>query len=383
MSSSNDNVTRWVRPEIRALSAYHVPDSGDFIKLDAMENPYHWPETMVEQWLAILGETELNRYPNSSPAGLKKSLAQAMGVPADVEILLGNGSDELIQMIAMALALPGRKVLAPEPSFVMYKMIATLSGMDYVGVPLLSNAVEDSSNEAENFGLDLQAMLEAIKEHQPAVVFLAYPNNPTGNLFDRDAVKAIIEASPGLVVVDEAYHAFAGDSFMTELGAGKGSGAEKYDNLVVMRTVSKMGLAGLRLGLLAGPSAWLAEFDKVRLPYNINVLTQRSAEFALANREILDRQTRKICIDREKLMQDLEAIKGICPFSSRANFILFRVSVTGGKNATEVFGSLKAQGVLIKNLSAAGGLLQDCLRVTVGMPEENEAFLSALKNALD
>ena len=372
MSNSNDNVTRWVRPEIRALSAYHVPDSGDFIKLDAMENPYHWPETMVEQWLAILREAELNRYPDPSPAGLKKSLAQAMEVPADVEVLLGNGSDELIQMIAMALALPGRKVLAPEPSFVMYKMIATLSGMEYVGVPL-----------SKGFGLDLPVMLNAIKEHQPAVVFLAYPNNPTGNLFDSDAVKAIIEASPGLVVVDEAYHAFAGDSFMAELGAGNGSSKGKYDNLVVMRTVSKMGLAGLRLGLLAGPSAWLAEFDKVRLPYNINVLTQQSAEFALANREILDQQTRQICVDREKLMQDLEAIKGIRPFPSRANFILFRVTVTGGKNATEVFESLKTQGVLIKNLSAAGDLLQDCLRVTVGRPEENEAFLSALKKALD
>ncbi len=367
MSTTNDKVTRWVRPEIRALSAYHVPDSGDVIKLDAMENPYNWPEAMVDEWLAVLRDVELNRYPDPSPDGLKEILGQAMGVPADMEVLLGNGSDELIQMIAMALAQPGRKILAPEPSFVMYKMIATFTGMDYIGVPL-----------AGDFDLDLPAMLAAIEEHQPASVFLAYPNNPTGNLFDRNAVKAIIDASPGLVVVDEAYHAFAGDSFMPELDVGSG----KYENLVVMRTVSKMGLAGLRLGLLAGPSAWLTEFDKVRLPYNINVLTQKSAEFALAHRGVLDQQTQQICEDREKLMVALEAMGGIKPLPSRANFILFGVN-KAGVTATGVFESLKAQGVLIKNLSPAGGVLQDCLRVTVGSPEQNEAFLSALINSLD
>ncbi len=378
MSTINDKVTRWVRSEIRALSAYHVPDSGDFIKLDAMENPYNWPEAMVEQWLTVLRDAELNRYPDPSPAGLKDSLGLAMGVPfggpfsenKDIEVLLGNGSDELIQMIAMAMAQPGRKVLAPEPSFVMYKMIATFTGMDYVGVPL-----------DEDFSLNLPVMLAAIEEHQPAIVFLAYPNNPTGNLFDCDAVKAIIKASSGLVVVDEAYHAFAGDSFMSELGS--------YENLVVMRTVSKMGLAGLRLGMLAGPAEWLAEFDKVRLPYNINVLTQKSAEFALAHREVLDQQTQQICVDREKLLEAMESIKGIKTFPSRANFILFRVNkgaaVVGKKsaaNASGVFESLKAQGVLIKNLSPGGGVLQDCLRVTVGSPEQNEAFLSALENSL-
>jgi histidinol-phosphate aminotransferase len=280
-----------------------------------------------------------------------------MAVPEGQEVLLGNGSDELIQMMAMTLAQPGRKVLAPEPSFVMYKMIATFTGMDYVGVPL-----------ADDFSLDLAAMLAAIEQHQPAIVFLAYPNNPTGNLFERVAVERIIKASPGLVVVDEAYHAFAGDSFMGELG--------RYDNLVVMRTVSKMGLAGLRLGLLAGPKAWLGEFDKTRLPYNINVLTQVSAEFALSHREVLDGQTQQICQDREALMAALTAMEGIEPFPSRANFILFRMA-----NADAVFAALQEQGVLIKNLSGAGGALTGCLRVTVGTPEENTAFLAALKKA--
>ncbi|MDT8383352.1 MAG: histidinol-phosphate transaminase [Gammaproteobacteria bacterium] len=351
-------VAHWIRPEIRALSAYHVPPSADFIKLDAMENPYRWPEDMVEEWLAVLRDVSLNRYPDPAPAGLKASLGEAMGVPAGQDVLLGNGSDELIQMIALSLAQPGRVVLAPEPSFVMYKMIATFTGMDYVGVPL-----------AEDFSLDVEAMLAAIRQHQPAVVFLAYPNNPTGNLFDRAAVRAVIEASPGLVVVDEAYHAFAGDSFMTELGV--------YDNLVVMRTVSKMGLAGLRLGLLAGPKAWLGEFDKTRLPYNINVLTQVSAEFALAHREVLDGQTRQICTDRERLAAALDALDGVTPFPSRANFILFRVAA-----AREVFEALKAQGVLIKHMGADQGPLANCLRVTVGSAEENAAFLQALVSAI-
>ncbi|MBL1278270.1 MAG: histidinol-phosphate transaminase [Ectothiorhodospiraceae bacterium] len=358
MNQKKHKAEAWVRPEIKALSAYHVPDSANFIKLDAMENPYQWPEKMVDDWLAVLREVSLNRYPDPSPAGLKASLAEAMGVPSGMDVILGNGSDELIQMIALTLAQPGRVILAPEPSFVMYKMIATFTSMEYVGVPL-----------AADFSLDMGVMLAAIEKHQPAVVFLAYPNNPTGDLFDRDAVHAVIDASPGLVVVDEAYHAFAGDSFMDELG--------KYDNLVVMRTVSKMGLAGLRLGLLAGPSEWLGEFDKTRLPYNINVLTQVSAEFALAHREVLDKQTQQICTDRALLMTELQATAGVQPFPSRANFILFRVP-----KAKKVFAALKEQGVLIKNMGATEGPLAQCLRVTVGTAEENTAFLTALRQAL-
>ena len=354
----SDKVATWIRPEIRALSAYHVPPAEGFIKLDAMENPYRWPEAMVDEWLGLLREVSLNRYPDPSASALKARLMEAMAVPADMDVLLGNGSDELIQMIAMSLAAPGRVVLAPEPSFVMYRMIATFVGMDYVGVPL-----------ADDFSLDEGAMLAAIERHQPAVVFLAYPNNPTGNLFDARTVEAVIAASPGLVVVDEAYHAFAGSSFMERLG--------RFDNLVVMRTVSKMGLAGLRLGLLAGPKAWLGEFDKTRLPYNINVLTQVSADFALAHRAVLDEQTAQICRDREALMQSLSAMEGVSAFPSRANFILFRVA-----QADRVFAALKERGVLIKNLNPAGGALSGCLRVTVGSALENNTFLQVLQDGL-
>jgi histidinol-phosphate aminotransferase len=357
MSNMQNKIEQWVRPEIRALAAYHVPPAEGYIKLDAMENPYRWPAAMVEEWLGLLRDVSLNRYPDPSAAALKARLKEAMAVPADMELLLGNGSDELIQMLAMTVAAPGRVVLAPEPSFVMYRMIATFVGMEYVGVPL-----------AADFSLDLEAMLAAMERHQPALVFLAYPNNPTGNLFDAAAMEAIIAACPGLVVVDEAYHAFADSSFMARLG--------RYDNLVVMRTVSKMGLAGLRLGLLAGPAAWLTEFDKTRLPYNINVLTQVSADFALSHRTVLEEQTRQICRDREALWQALSAMAGVEVFPSRANFILFRVA-----EADKVFAALKAQGVLIKNLNPAGGALRGCLRVTVGTAAENAAFLQALQTA--
>jgi histidinol-phosphate aminotransferase len=325
-----------------------------------MENPYQWPDDLTDQWLEVIRDVELNRYPDPSARVLKQHLRESMEVPAESEILLGNGSDELIQMIMMAMSGKDRTVLSVEPGFVMYKMIATFMDMPYVAMPL-----------KDDFSIDEAAFLAAIKEHQPAVIFLAYPNNPTSNLFDEKVIRKIIDAAPGVVVVDEAYHAFADKSFMPML--------TEYDNLLVMRTISKMGLAGLRLGLLAGKAEWLNEFDKVRLPYNINILTQASAEFAIKNRQILDQQTQQICIDRESLFNELSKIKDINVYPSQANFILVRVKEA---LADSVFNKLKEQGVLIKNLNPAGGLLKNCLRITVGTVEENKKFLKAFKTAL-
>jgi len=358
--SLTERVARWVRPEIRALSAYHVPNATGLIKLDAMENPYGWPPEMLSQWLETLRQVELNRYPDPIARELKDRLRMAMAVPESADILLGNGSDEIIQMLLLALAGSQQTVLSVEPGFVMYRMIATFAGMQYVGVPLKAD-----------FSLDTDAVLAAIAKHQPAIVFLAYPNNPTGNLFSEADIKTIILATQGVVVIDEAYHAFADESYMPQV--------MNYDNLLVMRTVSKMGLAGLRLGLLAGPAAWLDEFEKVRLPYNINVLTQASAEFALQHAEVLQAQTEQIKQDRTWLDQALRQIVGLTVYPSRANFILFRVPAG---QASVVFEALKAAGVLVKNLNHAGGLLKDCLRVTVGTPAENAAFISALKQIM-
>ena len=363
--STGNRMSDLIRPEIKALSAYHVADAGGMIKLDAMENPYRLPDDLIAKWLQHLSQAPLNRYPDPHATVLHDKLRAYMQVPDGQSIILGNGSDELIQIMAMAVAQPGRVILAPEPGFVMYKMIATFVGMDYIGVPL-----------REDFSLNLPAMLAAVKQHQPALIFLAYPNNPTANLFDEQAMLEIIRASNGLangclVIVDEAYHPFAGESFMSRLG--------QFENLLVMRTVSKMGLAGLRLGLLAGAPKWINEFDKVRLPYNINVLTQISAAFALENAHVFEAQAAAIREQRSWLLGELDKIPGMQVYPSRANFILLRMQKN---DANKVFESLKQQGVLIKNMHPAGGVLQQCLRVTVGTPEENRVFVQAMKKNL-
>ncbi len=360
MTAIEDKVAELIRPEIRALTAYSVSDATGLIKLDAMENPYTWPEEVKTRWLEQLRAAALNRYPDPHSRALRARLRAVLEVPPGMDLMLGNGSDELIQIILLALARPGAVALAPEPTFAMYGMIATFAGLRYISVPL-----------GEDFVLDLERLRAAMREHRPVVVFVSYPNNPTGNLFDRTAVEVVIREAPGLVVVDEAYYAFCQESFMPEL--------VRFDNLLVLRTLSKQGLAGLRLGMLAGAPAWLAEFNKLRLPYNINVLTQASAAFALDERALLDAQAARIREDRDALYAELANMPGIRVWPSRANFLLFRVET---RPATEVFERLRARGVLLKNLDNAGGRLRGCLRVTVGTPGENQAFLQALRAAL-
>ena len=200
MSSSPDQV---IRPEILALSAYHVSPASGMVKLDAMENPYSLPPELRNEIAQLAADAPINRYPDASATVLKAALREALAIPEGMDIMLGNGSDEIIQIIALAFARPGAILMSVEPAFVMFRMIATFTGMGYAGVPLRAD-----------FSLDVDAMLAAIAQHQPAVIFIAYPNNPTGNLFDAEAVSRIIEAAPGVVVVDEAYQAFADASFM-------------------------------------------------------------------------------------------------------------------------------------------------------------------------
>ena len=347
-----------IREEIRALTTYHVPDASGFVKLDAMENPYTLPAALRVELGQLAHDAAINRYPDASATALKARLRSSMEVPEGMDILLGNGSDEIIQILAMAIAKPGASILSLEPSFVMYKMIAAFAGVSYVGVPL-----------RPNFSLDLDATLTAINTHQPALIFIAYPNNPTGNLFDMTALLRILDAAPGLVVLDEAYHVFALQSFMPLLA--------RYPNLLVMRTLSKLGLAGLRLGFLVGRPAWLQELDKLRLPYNVNVLTQQIAERVLAHAEILEQQAAAIRDERTQLIRALDNIAGLEAFPSAANFILLRI-----ENADRVFENLKQRGILIKNLSRAHPLLANCLRVTVGTPDENQRFLTSLTASL-
>jgi histidinol-phosphate aminotransferase len=351
-----------VREEIQALAPYAVHPAAGLIKLDAMENPYGWPTELTQPWLEAIARAELNRYPDPRARALEPVLRAALGIPDAAAMLLGNGSDELIQIIIMALARPGAVVLAPEPTFVMYRLIARWLGVAFVGVPL----------RGDDFGLDRPAMLAAIAQHRPAAVFLAHPNNPTGNLFDREDVVAVLDAAPGVVVIDEAYAPFASDSLLDQAGA--------VANLLVMRTLSKAGLAGLRLGVLAGPSAWIEQFDKVRLPYNIGSLTQITAEVALRHPELWQHQADSIRAERGRLEAGLAALAGIRVYPSDANFLLFRAPPG---RAPTLYQGLQAAGILIKLLDGAHPALQDCLRVTVGRPEENARFLEALARGLE
>ncbi len=355
-----EKVERLVRPEIRKLSAYHVPPAAGLIKLDAMENPWSWPAELQAEWLQVLQAAALNRYPDPTAAELQSVLRTAMQVPDGAQVMLGNGSDELIQMIVQTVAEPGRTIMAPEPTFVMYRQIATVCGLAFSGVPL-----------DDDFSLDRERMLAVIGERQPAVTFVAYPNNPTGNLFDANLIREMLAVADGLVVVDEAYAPFTDASFMSSLG--------EYDNLLVMRTVSKLGLAGLRLGMLAGSPAWLEQIDKTRLPYNIGTLNQLTGSFALRHKALFDEQARAIRAEREILAAGLGEYAGLAVYPSEANFILFRAPAG---RADALYTGLQSAGILIKNLHGSADALHDCLRVTVGLPDENRAFLDALARLL-
>ena len=362
MTSISKMVENLVRPEIRALSAYPVGDASGMVKLDAMENPHQWSEELKQAWAEKLQHADINRYPHPQAPKVKAGLRKAMNVPEEFDCLLGNGSDEIIQLLAMLVAKPGAKIMAPEPGFVMYKMIATFCGVDYVGVPLTAD-----------FELDMPAMLKCINEQQPELIFLAQPNNPTANLYSEAQLRELIQASEGLVIMDEAYLPFSSRNHLHFL--------EEFDNVLVMRTLSKVGLAGLRLGMIFGRSEWLNELDKIRMPYNINVLTQISAEFALEHYEILLGQCELIKQQRSRMQVELANLGFTC-YQSEANFILARADMEFEGKAREIFEQLKQHNVLIKCLAGGHPLLENCLRFTVGTENENDLLLEALKDIL-
>lgn len=368
-------VERHVRPDVQRMAAYHVADATDAIKLDAMENPWRLPGALQAELAQRLAALAINRYPSGNTyTALKQAIARHDGLDGIDGLVLGNGSDELISLLCQLVAQPGATIMAPAPSFVMYEMGARLAGVGFVPVPL-----------RPDFSLDREAMLQAIETHRPALVFLAYPNNPTGNLFDADDVRAILQATDGLVVLDEAYAPFAG-------GASWLSQLQAWPNLAVMRTCSKWGLAGARIGYLASAPAWAAQLDKIRPPYNISVLDAETACFAFQHHADFDQQTRALCTERQTLVQRLQAMQGPQGLShvypTAANFVLVRLAGgqgdgAGPSRATRVAAAMRAAGVLIKDASRMHLALAECLRLTVGAPEENEAMLQALAAALD
>jgi histidinol-phosphate aminotransferase len=349
---------RWINHSIQSMQAYHVSPAEGLIKLDAMENPFSWPEELVQEWSDKIKSVSINRYPDPGATTLRNKLRSVMQVPDNLSIMFGNGSDELIQLIALALAQPDRIYLSFEPSFIMYRQITLAVNTHYKSVQL--NSID--------FSLNRSGILEAIKQYQPALIFIAYPNNPTGNLFDKELLLEVARTATGLVVIDEAYHAFSGESFLDYV--------DQYDNLLVLRTFSKSGLAGLRLGYLIGRRDWLDELEKIRLPYNINSLSQITVEFILDHYDLLETQAQQICENRNYLFNGLSDITGIKVWPSDANFILIRV-VNG--HADELYENLKQQGILIKTLHGTHPLMENCLRVTIGTKEENMFFLEILR----
>jgi len=358
MTTLANRMTRYLRADVQGMHGYAVQPSAGMVKVDTMENPFTLPADLRRQLGERLAEVALNRYPAERGDVLRGELAKHAQMPEGNDIMLGNGSDELISLLTLAADVPGNVVLAPLPGFVMYEMSAKLQGLKFVGVPTTAD-----------FQLDGPAMLAAIREHQPALIWLAYPNNPTASLWDDGVIDAIIGAAPGLVVMDEAYQPFASRDSLARL--------KRHDHVLLMRTMSKFGLAGVRIGYLIGRTALIAEVDKLRPPFNISVLNCEAALFALEHADEYAHQAEIIRAERAKIFTALQALQGVTPFPSEANMILARVP-----DAKRIFEGMKARKVLIKNVSALHPLLANCLRITVGRPDENQLMLAAFRAAL-
>ena len=364
------NALARIRPDVRAMHAYGVQPSTGMLKMDAMENPFRLPAHLQAALGQRLGALALNRYPGDRVLDLKAALAKYADMPEGYGIVLGNGSDELITLLALACAQPGTgqraTMLAPMPGFVMYPLSAQLQGLDFVGVPL-----------TPDFELDEPAMLTAIARHQPAITYIAYPNNPTATLWDEGAVQRIIDAAGaqgGIVVMDEAYQPFASRTFIDRMRAEPARNA----HVLLMRTLSKFGLAGVRLGYLIGPAALVAEIDKVRPPYNVSVLNCEAALFALEHADVFAAQAAELRAQRTVLIDALRAMPGIEKvWDSEANMVLVRVA-----DAAKAYEGMKTRKVLIKNVSTMHPLLHNCLRLTVGNAQDNATMLAALQASL-
>jgi histidinol-phosphate aminotransferase len=356
---------RFIRQDIQSMHAYAIQDSAGLVKLDAMENPFTLSPDMQHALGERLGAVAINRYPGGRVEDLKAALSRHVDLPEGFGLMLGNGSDELISLLAMACDVPGASILAPLPGFVMYAMSAQLQGLAFHGVPLTAD-----------FELDESAMLAAMREHQPAITYIAYPNNPTANLWDAAVIRRLIaEAATygGLVVMDEAYQPFASRSWLDEIRADPAANA----HVLLMRTLSKFGLAGVRLGYLLGPQALVFEVDKLRPPYNVSVLNAECALFALEHAEVFAQQAVQIREQRQLLIDALGKMPGVTAFKSEANMVLTRVP-----DAQRCFEALKARGILVKNVSKMHPLLANCLRLTVGTPAETAQLITALQNSL-
>jgi len=358
-----------IRHDLQDMQAYSVQDAVGMVKLDAMENPHRLSATLQAQLGERLGTVAVNRYPGSRIQDLKLAIAQHTGLPEGYQLMLGNGSDELISLLSMACHLPGASILAPEPGFVMYAMSAKLQGLTYVPVSL-----------RDDFELDEPAMTEAIAKHQPAIVYLAYPNNPTANLWDAQVIRRLIaqvSAYGAWVVLDEAYQPFSSESWLTEIQTDPHANAQ----VLLMRTLSKYGLAGVRIGYMMARTEVIQQLEKIRPPYNISVLNAECALFALEHADVFALQAQSICHERQRLATQLATMPSVTVYPSQANMMLLRLS-GDDEVASRVFAALKAKNILVKNVSKMHAVLHRCLRITVGTSTENDQLLAALREIL-
>jgi histidinol-phosphate aminotransferase len=362
-ASLAERLQRTIRQDVQSMHAYAIQPSAGLVKLDAMENPHRLPPELQRALGERLGAVAINRYPGARQADLIAALGRHAQLPAGCKLMLGNGSDELIDLLSVACDVPGATVLAPLPGFVMYEMSAKLRGLRFVGVPLTGE-----------FDLDEPAMLDAITTHRPALTYIAYPNNPTANLWDDAVIERIVAAvgaQRGFVVFDEAYQPFSSRTWMQRMAL------PGHEHVLVLRTMSKFGLAGVRLGYLSGRAELIDEIDKVRAPYNVSVLNCEATLFALEHADEYARQAAVLRGERERLIAALRAMPGVTPFPSEANMVLVRVP-----DSRRAFEGLKSRGVLVKHIAGLHPLLANCLRLTVGTPDETTQLIDALRQSL-
>jgi histidinol-phosphate aminotransferase len=356
----DDDVLKLIKPEVLALDGYHVAIPPHAIKLNQNESPWDLPDAIKEAFLERMQAATWSRYPSQVPEELHTELREVLKLPPEIDVLVGNGSNELIQTLLMAAVERGTNVVVPVPTFALYRLVATVLGSKVVEVPL-----------NEDLTFDTERILEAATRSSAKVVVLCRPNNPTGTVMSLNGIRRLASETNALVVVDEAYHDFADDNALSLLF--------DHENLVILRTFSKaLRAAGLRIGYLLGHAPLVAEVGKALVPFNVSLAAREAALAILRNRELLGEGIQAIVEGREALFQQLAATKGITPVPSQANFICFRAKVP----AQALFEALLKRGILVRNVSHYP-LLSDCLRVSVGTDEENRAFMNALKAIME
>jgi histidinol-phosphate aminotransferase len=347
-----------ITPSVRSLSGYHLEPEEVSIKLNQNENPFDWPAPIKQQMAEFCQSRPWNRYPNFIPGGLKAALAQYTGLNAG-QIIVGNGSNEMLMTLMLSLLHSHEKLILCQPTFTVYALLSRGMGREPLSVML---------NEELRF--DMDALLAACTAHPQALLVLCSPNNPTGTSLTKEQICSILAVHRGFFILDQAYVEFGGYNALELLS--------EYPNLIITRTFSKaFGGAGLRLGYMMGNETVIGEINKIKLPYNINFFSERAAELLLANTDLMQQQCTLLTQERALLQQALCAIKEIQLVPSDANFMLLR-----SQRHQQLSAHLRSRNILVRDVSSYP-LLQGCLRLSVGTPQENRALLQAIGEFFD